>query len=88
MCSAVCWCEMIMHISGLCYLPILKVCGLCLMFIFIIKLYYNYNKLIFNFCLNTNSMWELYLFENIILTSFFAICLFNYICVPRSLDGN
>ena len=38
-------------------------------FIFIIKLSYNYNKLVFNFCLNTNSMWELYLFENIILTS-------------------
>ena len=25
--SAVWWCEMIMNISGLCYMPILKVCG-------------------------------------------------------------
>ena len=55
------------------------------MFIFIIKLQYNYNKLVFNFCLNINSMGELYLFQNIILTSFFEICLFNYICVPRSV---
>ena len=58
------------------------------MFIFIIKVKYNYNKLVFNFCLNINFMWELYLFDNIILTIFFAICLFNYICVPRSVDGN
>ena len=42
------------------------------MFIFIIKLEYNYNKLVFNVCLNINSMWELYLFENIILTGFFC----------------
>ena len=25
--SAVCWCEMIMYIAGLCYMPIFKVCG-------------------------------------------------------------
>ena len=25
--SVGCWCEMIMHMYGLCYLPVLKVCG-------------------------------------------------------------
>ena len=53
------------------------------MFIFIIKLLYNYNKLVFNFCLNINSMWELYLFENIILTRFLQ---FVYSIAFVSLD--
>ena len=33
-------------------------------------------------------MEEPYLFEDIILTSFLAICLFNYICVHKSEDSN
>ena len=37
--SVVCWCEIIMYISGLWYLPIfLNGEWLCFMFIFIIKL--------------------------------------------------
>ena len=35
--SAVCWCEMIMHISGLCLGNVLRI-GYFFMFIFIIKL--------------------------------------------------
>ena len=45
-------------------------------------------KYVFNVCLNISSMWELYLFEDIILTSCFEMCVFNYICVPRSVDSN
>ena len=58
--SALYWYEMIMYISGLCYLPILEVCNL-----------------------NISSMWELYLFEDIILTSFLQ---FVYSITFVSLD--
>ena len=56
--SAVCWCEMINAYFWF---------VLSANFESMRVMFYVYNK---KMCLNINSMWELYLFEDIILTSF------------------